>query len=187
MADSRRYRAVPALLAAVLCASCATDTEVCTGDEGEQIYKAWCASCHGDDLQGWAADPEAKGPGLAGEGLRQWWAKLTRDGVAGRYGADSKMIAIGTDMLEDDELDDVLKFILDKDKAGQKLYFSACGQCHGVDPAKGGSGPALAGKGLTEQWMEATRLRHTPADALPMPEFPLCEDDLKAVVGYLLK
>ena len=176
------------LLVLAMASGCETEpTEACTGETGAEIYAAYCASCHGDDMQGWASDDKKKGPGLAGDGLKQWWAELTRDGVAGRYGAESKMISIGSDSLEDEELTDVLGWILDGDKSGQKLYVSACAQCHGIDASKGGSGPALAGKGLVDQWMNTTLHRPTPADVLPMPEFPLCEDDLRAVVEYLLK
>lgn len=188
MRDVARFMAwsTALLLCVAVLPGCESEaTEVCSGDSGAAIYADFCASCHGDDKQGWASDDKKKGPGLAGDGLKQWWAKLTREGVAGRYGAESKMISIGSDALEDEELTDVLGWILDGDKAGQKLYVSACGQCHGINASKGGSGPALSGDGLVDQWMNATLHRPTPTDVLPMPEFPLCEDDLRAVVEYL--
>ncbi len=158
----------------------------CGEQTGEELYSALCAVCHGADLQGWTGDAALLGPGLAGEGLREWWFKLTREGTVGRYG-DVGMLAYPESDWTDDELNEMLAFILNGDNAGKIAYVTACGSCHGTKPEKGGSGPALAGEGLVAQWTEQIPLRLSPEGEPPMPPYPkMCADDAQAIAQYLV-
>ena len=155
-------------------------------DSGEAMYVRWCASCHGAALQGWTADPSLQGPGLVGEGLVEWWKQLTREGSTGRYEGDVAMPAYAEDSLSNDDLDAVYAYVLEGETAGQRDYVQKCGTCHGMLPRAGGSGPALAGDGLRDQWIAAIEARPSPEGAPTMPPFPLCEEDLTALADYLV-
>ncbi len=182
-----RY-ALPACVAllAILASGCEPET-ACTGASGQVVYARFCASCHGDDLQGWSADPTRRGPGLAGAGLRSWWVEMTRAGSSGRHGEGSEMPSFTPEELNDGDMVKIYDHVLDGETAGASLYLSVCGSCHGTTPDQGGKGPALSGPKLEKHWAAAIEEGIHNATSFAMAPMPLCAGDLTAVTEYLAR
>lgn len=162
----------------------------CGDATGEEIYALQCAACHGLQLQGWAADPDGLGPGLAGEGLKEWWRDLTEFGSIDRYAA-SKMPCYPD--LADEDMQWTLDYLVDgaypddaPDDTANK-YGELCFSCHG-DPVKGkGLFPALAGDGLKASWAKVIRDGIAIEGLAEMPSYPsMCDEDVAAVAAYLV-
>ena len=160
---------------------------MCTGQPAERTYARWCESCHGAHLQGWAAQAERQGPGLAGVGLAVWWWALTRLGSVGRYADDTAMPAYSVEEIDDQRLGDILDYLVAGADEGSQSYAKACASCHGVEPSGGGKGPPLAEAGLVRQWTVQSGVRQAPPGAPTMPAFSLCEADRAALAEYLVR
>lgn len=104
---------------------------------GEEVYmNAGCAACHGADGQGTTLGPELQHPD------RDHFTWIVRNGVNTpklEEFKNSVMIAYGTQVLTDNELDLVVEWLqsLPQPTTGAALFADYCAGCHG-DDGRGG-------------------------------------------------
>jgi mono/diheme cytochrome c family protein len=160
------------VLAAVTLSACDEELLPC-GEDGEDIYDLECATCHGFEAEG------GSGGALKGDPLIDSWVHTVR-------GGKGKMPSWGPAEINDEKLFSVLTYCITVDEPdGQKIYQQMCANCHGFEPTRSGVvGPALAGNGRKKAWGVTTG----EGSVFGMPAYHqfLCEDDVKAVVRFLV-
>ncbi|MEO0603819.1 MAG: c-type cytochrome, partial [Myxococcota bacterium] len=172
--------------------------------EGAVLYARYCALCHGDDREGYAADyaPSLRSPELMGAapGGYLWTAiGYGRPGTAmaafaeaqgGPLSPEAQRTLydwlIETSGVAHEPLGDA---VVDGDaEQGRAVYASHCAECHGTD-GSGGTGTALANPVFlataTDAFLQDTVLRGRTGT--PMLGFAerLTSADVDAVVAFL--
>ena len=168
--------------------------------QGEEIFNANCAQCHGGEATGGIA-PALNSEQFLGNVTDLQMHQLISTGVPGTlmvaYSADfggtftQQQITAAVTYLrsfEDEAPDfpDWLKPLAQTDLDGAELYNMACSYCHGID-LEGNIGPALgAGSGVSfedDAFIEE-RIRNGIGE---MPAFGgvFTDDQIDDIIGYL--
>lgn len=175
-----------------------------SSQDGAAIYARYCALCHGDDRQGYAADdaPSLRSPQLIGSAPGSYlWTAIS-------YGRPNTPMAAFQDTLGGPLSHDAQHALMDwlikesgvkrtpvKDEPvvgdatlGTKVYEQHCAECHGAE-GEGGTGTALAHPVFLATASDAF-IRHTIAngrDGTPMTAFAerLSEPEINNVVAFL--
>lgn len=172
--------------------------------DGAEIYARYCALCHGDDRQGYAADeaPSLRSPQLMGSAPGSYlWTTIS-------YGRPNTAMAAFQDTLggplSHDAQHALMDWLIEKSGVerqpvedtpvagnsiqGKAVYAKHCAECHGSQ-GEGGSGTALSHPVFLATASDAF-IRHTIAngrDETPMTAFSgrLSDTQINDVVAYL--
>ncbi|MEN0062264.1 MAG: c-type cytochrome [Myxococcota bacterium] len=173
-------------------------------EEGARLYARYCALCHGEDREGYAADyaPSLRSPELLGAAPQGYlWTAISygRPGTAMAAFAEQQ----GGPLTQDNQRT-LYEWLLDASdvprepvedatiegnpELGAAVYQSHCAACHGEDGA-GGTGTALANQVFLATASD-TFIRHTVVhgrSGTPMLGFAdrLSEDEVNGVVAFL--
>jgi mono/diheme cytochrome c family protein len=108
---------------------------------GQEIFRAACAPCHGQEGEGTALAYEVRHP------VRPFAGWVVRNGRPGP-GFPLPMAAYTPGLVSDEQLAEIWDYLgaLPQPTTGKELYQDYCANCHGVD-ARGGS----VGKGISDK------------------------------------
>ncbi len=128
-----------------------------------RLFKENCSSCHAIDGMGGSEAPD-----FGDYNSREWLSSFIRNPEASRFFGGTKhgeeMEPYPADKLSDPKLAELVEYLLSisgsapKDlnaalaSSGAKVFDDDldCGDCHEIEPGKGGAGPNLSGRGSAE-------------------------------------
>lgn len=172
--------------------------------EGQMLYQRYCALCHGDDRQGYAADqaPSLRSPELMGAAPGSYlWTAVShgRPGTAmaafearqgGPLSHEDIHVLMGwlfaSSGVEREPVSDSI--VVGDAEAGELVYTNHCATCHGSE-GEGGTGTALANAVFLASASDAF-LHHTVSNGrsgTPMIGYSdtLSDAEVNDVVAYL--
>lgn len=131
---------------------CADDAGVSDGGfqpltgSGEEIFKAVCARCHGEQGEGTALAYEIQHPS------RAYSRFVVRSGRPGAEFPDSEMSAYPETLITDEKLEEIWDYLdsFPQPTTGEGLYLDYCRNCHGENARGGVSDRSIDGEDFAD-------------------------------------
>ena len=154
---------------------------------GEELYVAFCAACHG---------PEGEG-GVLGYEIRhhtpEHFEWVLRNGRPGVEFEDSVMNPYPEAAISAESATRILDYLgsLPQPETGEALYLDYCGNCHGPTGTGGVSGKEITDKGfddVSEKVRDGINLGDVGAQDMYMPPYDtdlVSDEELQLIVDFV--